>query len=534
MKKHTKILLAILSGVLLSPAYYQWGTGFMIFIGLIPILFVEDAMYEKREANKTRHILPYAILAFMIFTVLTVWWVKNSVWVALLASMIVVPSFMVLPFLLFHYVKRISGPRLGYVTLVVTWIAFEYLHQHVKINFPWIHLGNAFADDVLFIQWYEITGTQGGSLWVLLINILLFKLLKGLFADFSLRKHRGLISWILGILLFPILVSIVRFYSYEEERRPYECVVLQPNIDPWAKFHDPQDIQTIELLQLADSIVSGTTDYIIGPETFLNQNVWQYAMDQNRDINRFYEFVEDYPRANFIIGAMTYKRYLPGDTLSATAKKLGNKGLYYDSFNSALQLDSSRVIQMYHKSLLVAGVEWMPAFNRFKFIQKLAVDLGGITRSHGTQEERSVFISPQDGVKVAPVICWESVFGEFVTEYVREKGAEFIFIITNDGWWKDTPGHRQHNSYARLRAIETRRSIARSANTGISSLINQKGEILESIGWWQRSAIKRTLNANDHLTFYVKHGDYIARISSFLSVLLVLYAFIRKRVFKRT
>jgi apolipoprotein N-acyltransferase len=111
-----------------------------------------------------------------------------------------------------------------------------------------------------------------------------------------------------------------------------------------------------------------------------------------------------------------------------------------------------------------------------------------------------------------------------------DKGAELIFIITNDAWWKNTPGHRQHQSYARLRAIETRRSVARSANTGISSFINQKGEVEQSLGWWKRSAIRATLNANDHLTFYVRHGDYISRISIFIMVILILYAFVRKRL----
>lgn len=251
-------------------------------------------------------------------------------------------------------------------------------------------------------------------------------------------------------------------------------------------------------------------------------------MDQNAEINKFYTFLQNYPDAKFIVGVMSYKRYEKGDSLSSTAKVLPNTEYYYDSYNTALQLDNTRKIQMYHKSRLVTGAEWMPAFNRYKIMRKLAVNLGGITRSHGIQPERGVLVSPQDGLKVAPVICWESIFGEYVTKYVKNKGAELIFIITNDGWWKDTPGYRQHNSFAHLRAIETRRSIARSANTGITCLINQRGEELQRIGWWERSAIKGNLNANDHLTFYVKHGNFIARIAAFMSVLLVLYAFVRK------
>ena len=147
-------------------------------------------------------------------------------------------------------------------------------------------------------------------------------------------------------------------------------------------------------------------------------------------------------------------------------------------------------------------------------------------RSHGTQEYREAFVSPQDSTRVGPVICWESVFGEYVTGYVKDAGANFLFIITNDGWWRNTPGHRQHNAYARLRAIETRRSIARSANTGISSLINQRGEEIARVGWWIRSGIRGTLNKNDHLTFYVKHGDFLGRIAVFLTVILLLYSIV--------
>ena len=529
MKNSTRILLAILSALLLSPAFYQWGSGFIMFIAFIPLLLVEEDLYKSRKQNRSSRIIPFAIISFMLFTLLTVWWVKNSVFVAIIAALIVNTSFMVVPFWLFHYVKRHAGPRLGYASLVVLWISFEYLFLNVQVNFPWTILGNAFANDIKCIQWYDVTGTLGGSLWILIMNILLFKLFLGLKKKFSIRANRTSISWVVGFLFVPVIISLLRFYTYEEEIRPYECVVLQPNIDPWAKFVDmPQEQQTAYLLQEARKLVTSSTDYIIAPETFINNSVWQNSMNYHPEIQKLYRMVYQYPKVKFIVGAMTYKRYAPGDSLSSTAKSAANGSYYYDSYNSALQLDTTGVIQMYHKSLLVTGAEWMPSFNRSKLMQKLTIDLGGITRSHGTQAERDVFTSPQDGLKVAPVICWESIFGEYVTSYIRDKGANMIFIITNDGWWKDTPGHRQHNSYARLRAIETRRSIARSANTGISCFIDQRGVEEQRLGWWKRGAIKSTLNANSHLTFYVKHGDYIARISAFLSVLLVLYAFVRK------
>ena len=529
MKFSKRILLAILSGILLAPAYYQWGTGFFMFIALIPLLLVEDAIYLQRKKVRFPKIILYPVITFMLFTLLTVWWVKNSVGIALIAALIVNTSFMALPFILFHYIKRQTGPRLGYISLIVLWITFEFIFLNVQVNFPWTIFGNAFAKDILFIQWYEITGTLGGSLWILVMNILLFRLYKGLRERFSFNANRSRISWALGFLLVPIIASVIRYSTYEEEVNPYECVVLQPNIDPWGKFEQiPQDQQTAYLLEEARKVVSSQTDYIIGPETFINNSVWHQSMDFHPEIQKLYAFIDEFQQAKFIIGAMTWKRYELGDSLSTTAKLAGSGKFYYDSYNTALQLDYTRKIQMYHKSLLVTGAEWMPSFNKSELMRKLAIDLGGITRSHGTQEDRATFTSPQDGLRVAPVICWESIFGEYVTKYIKDNGAQLIFIITNDGWWGDTPGHKQHNDFARLRAIETRRSIARSANTGISSLINQRGEETASIGWWKRSSLKGNLNANDQLTFYVKHGDYIARISAFLSVLLLLYAFVRK------
>jgi apolipoprotein N-acyltransferase len=103
-----------------------------------------------------------------------------------------------------------------------------------------------------------------------------------------------------------------------------------------------------------------------------------------------------------------------------------------------------------------------------------------------------------------------------------QKGAELLFIITNDGWWKDTPGHKQHNSFASIRAIETRRSVARSANTGISSFINQRGEIIQQSAWWKVDTLKATLNKNRVKTIYVQWGDFFYRFLSMLAAVFIL------------
>ena len=171
-------------------------------------------------------------------------------------------------------------------------------------------------------------------------------------------------------------------------------------------------------------------------------------------------------------------------------------------------IENSAKLQFYHKSKLVAGAEQFPFASALSFLKPLFAGFGGTTGGYGSQEEPSVFYA-QSGIGAAPVICYESIWGNYVAEYVRQ-GAQFIAIITNDGWWGDTAGKDQHLAYAKLRAIETRRWVARSANTGISGFINQRGDVVQQTDWWTPAALKQDINLNEEITFYVSTGDYLA------------------------
>ncbi len=215
---------------------------------------------------------------------------------------------------------------------------------------------------------------------------------------------------------------------------------------------------------------------------------------------------------------------------TTTARKFKLSEGFYDMYNTAMLIDNKGSIQLYHKSKLVPGVEKMPYPAIFGFLENFSIDLGGASGSLGSQDERAVFLT-SGGVPIAPSICYESIYGEFMSEYINN-GGEVIFIITNDGWWADTPGYRQHMHYARLRAVENRRAIARSANTGISCFINQRGDITKKSTWWVEDVLKETINLNKELTFYTRYGDYIARISLFISVIMVLYFLVRSYTIK--
>ncbi|MFW6369649.1 MAG: apolipoprotein N-acyltransferase [Bacteroidota bacterium] len=512
-----------LSGLLLGLAYLPGSTGIFLFIGFIPLLTVEAHLAQTQKSAK--HIIKFAITAFLIWNASATWWIYHASFAGMLMAFLVNTFLFTAVFWFFHFTHKKTNHGLGYFAFIVYWLTFEHFYLNAEISWPWLTLGFGFAEDIRIIQWYEFTGSLGGSLWALMVNVLLFNFAKPIIFQEKkpLRWRESSIPAV--VLIVPIIISITIFSGYTEEENPVEIVVVQPNIDPYEKFVavSNEEVTSI-LINLADSLADEDTDYIVAPETAIVNNIWLHMLWHSEDIQRIKQFVSRYDSLKYVVGIMS--RALYESPLTPTANPLGQTGKYYDTFNSAIQIDQTDSIQVYHKSQLVVGVEKMPYPEYLGFLKKIMLQLGGTFRSHGTQENRANLISPNGNSSAAPVICYESIFGEYVTGYIKN-GASIIFIITNDGWWADTPGYKQHNAYARLRAIETRRSIARSANTGISSFINQRGEVLQAIGWWERDAIKEILNENHKLTFYTRHGDYIARLARFFALLAVAALIVR-------
>ncbi len=527
MNLRKRLLLSALSGLLLTPAWYEWGNGLLLLVALIPLLFVEDYLDEHKDEYGSGTFFRYAALAFFIWNTATTWWIVNASFIGVILAVCINTFMLSLVMWLFHLVKRKMGPQIGYFSLILFWITWEYFYFNTEISWPWLTLGNGFAYNIRLIQWYEYTGVLGGSLWVLMINILLFNLIKGYMADMARRRLIAQMAVIAALILGPVALSLVRFYTYTEISHPKNVVVIQPNIDPYEKFVsipslDQTRVQLDEAARLADS----TVDYFIAPETSINNNIWLNKIEEVPDIIMIRQFLKSYPRAAYVPGIQCYKAYFPGEKATENARELPGTDMKYEAFNAVIQIDSTKNVPVYFKSKLVVGVETMPYAKYLKFLEKLTLKLGGTFRGWGTQDYRGVFFSASDSTGVSPIICYESVYGEFVTGYVRN-GANLLFVVTNDGWWGNTPGYHQHNSYSSLRAIETRRSIARSANTGISGLINQRGEVIQCLGWWKRGALKGTLNTNNVLTYYVKNGDYIGRAAAFFSLFIILLYLMR-------
>lgn len=524
LKTYQLWLLPILSSLLLSTGWMQGAFQLLLFIGFIPLLIVEENYFQQTNRYRSFRIFPKALLTFLIWNSLSTWWIWNASPEGVLMAIVFNSLFMATVFWIFHATKRVLGRKLGNIAFIIYWIGFEYLHINWELSWSWLTLGNGLSENISIIQWYEYTGTLGGTLWILLINVLFAEIIIQYMANPKNKLNVKYFIYLASIIVLPVTTSLIIYKTYKEKGSPVNVVVVQPNIDPYNdKFGGmPVKLQLDKIVSLAESISDEKTDYIVGPETAIPEGIWEEDLNSHPDILLLKKLCYKFTKAKIVIGASTFRMFKPGEKLSVSARKFSDSNEYYDSYNTALQFDTTNNMQIYHKSKLVLGVEKMPFAGTFGFIKDLSIKLGGTAGGLGSQEEPSIFISKNNVANIAPIICYESIYGEYVTEYIK-KGADLIFVITNDGWWGDSPGYRQHLTYSSVRAIETRRDVARSANTGISCFINQLGEIRQETKWWEPSAIKDTLYKNNTITFYVKMGDFIGRISAILTILLFAF-----------
>ena len=455
-------------------------------------------------------------MAILIWNASTTWWLWNSTDVGSIAAIIANSLLMCLPWWGYHLFKNKYSKTIGYISLLAFWLLFEYIHLNWQLSWPWLTLGNVFASHPGWIQWYEFTGVSGGTIWVLLTNILIYRLLV------QLKSKKSVITngiAVFTIFLLPFLVSFLLNIPASQNSHSGNILIIQPNVDPYQKFESvsvPQQIQ--KLITLSESGLDSSTQLILWPETALNAGIDQSQTSTHPIYQPLFDFINRHPHITLLSGIETYQSY-GNQKASATSRKAGN-GMYYDYYNAAVAIKANQPLQFYHKSKLVPGVESLPTF--LNFMAPLFEKFGGTTGGYGRDTAAMAFHIKGNAYIPAPIICYESIYGEYVADYVK-KGANVLTIITNDGWWGNTPGHQQHLQYARLRAIETRRYVARSANTGISAVIDERGNILATQPWDQTAVIKYKVPTLGGETFYVKHGDYLYKLGTILGTLLILW-----------
>ncbi|MFR9621042.1 MAG: apolipoprotein N-acyltransferase [Rikenellaceae bacterium] len=505
-----KLLLILLSIVLLSSGWLGF-SGLPLLVALVPLLLISGEAEDSRRGWWST--FWWALAAFVGWNLATIWWIGNATLAGPIAATLFSSFYSIFGFMIYHTVSKRAPKALSYTVLVALWVALESYYMSGDFSWPWLLLGNGFSHDVWAVQWYEFTGIYGGSLWVLVSNVLLYEALR---SGFNARRFVG---WCVAVVV-PLVVSLAIFWSYDSSStKELEVAVVQPNVDSYDRSITDTQIEEHLFDLLADVPLSA--DVVLLSETILPSRYWQSSFDRSAFVTRLRNRMREIGLvdATIVAGVNTLELY-QGESRPYTARAMqGRDGIYYDVFNSAaaITLEGS---QLRNKSKLVIGVECTPkvVLDLFGLFN---VDMGSITVGQigkgGAGEAFDV-----DSTRIGVAICYEGLFGEFFGDFVRD-GAQLMTIISNDCWWDNTPGYRQLYSISALRAVEYRRAIARCANTGISGFIDARGVSQQSMGWGEQGVMVRRVAMNDRMTFYAVHGDWVARISLLVAILSLLY-----------
>ena len=525
----TLALLLVLFTALISLPYLVPHLGVLSLIAFVPLLCAERI---ATISGKKRFFWWY-FAAFLAFNLATTWWVcKATVGGGLFASFYSA-LFMSAIFAVFRVARKRFSGIVPYIFLAAAWIAWERFNlTQAQLSWPWLILGNAFGRSVSLVQWYEITGALGGSLWVWLSNIAVFSLLVSLSDGRWWRwntkaRVAAIVSTVL-VTLGPAIASEIRFATYEErsDAGTLDVVLAQSNFDPWHKLHyTPQSEQNAQVIGLFEKHLhsrenSDSLLLMLIPESF-SSDIWLNDPEAAPTWRSFSALVASQANANLIFGASTHEAFRRASAPSPLARQMKD-GTWYQSYNTAFITDGVTYSDHRNKCKLVVGAESTPYPKIFAPIDD---KLGGLMGRCVPDRQARCFEIRGRGeddrrLRTGVAICYESIYPELCKQYVDD-GAQMLSVITNDGWWGDTPGYRQHFSYSRLRAIELRRDVARCANTGISGFINQRGDVVSQSGWWVPDVLESKVNLSSEKTFFATYGDIVGRVCTFVCLMLL-------------
>ena len=509
MNFRNSLYISLIGGLFLGLSWPTYGLFFLSFIGLVPFIYIS----QKYESNKK---FITFFIGFLLWNIISTYWLIYATTFGFLFAVILNSLLMAAVFYLYSILLRKNGNKLGYIFLVSMWICFEKFHLYWDFSWPWLNLGNVFSENIKIIQWYEYTGVFGGTLWILVINILIFTCFDRYKRKRNFKKP---IFFTFLLMILPSIISIIKYYNFSESGNKVDITIVQPNIDPYNEKYKIRNIDNISYLKSIITDNNIRNSKIILPETFFSEGIQLNSYNYNQ----FTETLNSIIKSNnnhLITGFEPYEIIFNEDNISVFSNKINNNR-WINIFNSALFLDGDNS-SFYHKSKLVVGVEKIPYKNIIEpLLGDILLDFGGLSMTRGQQQNRESFYIDNDSY-ISPIICYESVYGEYVTKYFN-KGHGILAIITNDAWWGNSQGHKQHMSYAKLRAIENRKNIIRSANTGISGFINSRGDIEIKSNYGEEIILNYYAYENDEITFYMKYGDYIFRVSLMLALIIFSY-----------
>lgn len=528
-EKRIDRVLLILAGILFGISFPPFPFPFtlLIFFFLIPYLFVIQKKSSLLEINKSSYLM------FFTLSLITLYWVgswqsKADPFLMIGGGVLIFfyPTVLLIISSLYYFTKKIFGIRISLWLLPIHWVTVEYLLTLTDLKFPWLTLGHSLAKFTAFIQIADIIGSYGLSLIILYLNILLFKAAENFKSDIKRAIRFSTIS----VLIF-CFVTLYGFgkIDHSKNEKTIKVGIVQPNLDPWDKWQtDGLNNLLNKYFELSDKCIKNGAKLIIWPETALP--VYLLSAEYSYLTDSIYSYIRNH-NIHLLSGMPDFQVYYDNPPKDAKLSKAGNYS--FTTYNSILLFNpNSFEIQKYGKMHLVPLGEKVPFVESLPFLAEFFKWNVGIS-SWNTGTDTTIFkvITDNDTINLAGLVCFESVFPSFVSEFAK-RGAEFLVVVTNDSWYGNSSGPYQHKEFAALRAVENRKAVVRSANGGVSCLINKFGVTEFETDMFTKDAFVVNVPLNNEVSFYSSNPNIIPILASGFSVWIIgvnILSLIKKR-----
>tara|TARA_Y100001935_G_scaffold155915_1_gene128432 strand:- start:365 stop:1843 length:1479 start_codon:yes stop_codon:yes gene_type:complete len=479
------------SGLLTGISQQPISLGFLSWFSLLPIFFyIEDKLDYKC-------FLKSGIVWGITYHITTIFWLSMNIGTStFLAFLTMFLSTLVLTFntiviftLIYFFKRKYLKNYLFFIPLI--WVIIEYIKSFGVLGFPWVSLANTQTDYLILIQNAEILGIYGITFWIVFLNVIFYKFIKSSF-NINIKNNINFYVLIL-VLISPWITGFLLYNKNSYDTDKTFIKLIQPNISLKQKWTGNPQQNLKKIINMSFNSSYENIDLIVWPESALPA----YFLNQNSN------------QIKKIRSLLPYNAKLVSGTTNFNRKS--NK-----VYNSVVYIDQENDFQYQNKIQLVPMAEYVPWSDVFPYLKDL--NLGQANFSKGNV----VNIFHHNKNKFGTVVCYESTFPWLFNEFVKA-GAEFMIIVTNDGWYETAPEPQQHAKQSIYRAIENRKPVIRCANTGISMIIDSKGNIEHKLELNKEGIINASIIPNKNITFYNKFGDYLIQFMGFalLSSLLI-------------
>jgi apolipoprotein N-acyltransferase len=491
--------LVALGAVLLALSYPPFRLPLVSFVAVAPAVVLLRRCEREQDL---RGALRWGFWYGFVSQGAVLYWLVVALWhftpLSALGYLATIAVFGLWHALLFWLVVRLRLRRPALPLALVfplVWTAVEWAVGHQgDVRFPWLGLGTSLGDAPVLVQWADLAGARGVTLWLVWCNVMIVQALQPN-GDAGPRQGRAIVRRVA-----PVAASLALVLAYGAWRmrtlplRELGTVgLVQPN-EGFREKWDPRHADSViaKLVDLSQGLVAREhVDLLVWPEAAIPG------------------YLAQTPAWDSVVGGFARAHHVP----------IFTGGLYdevhpdrsYEYFNAAFYVDTSgrwHPYPVYEKHYLVPIVERVP-FIPARLLQRVP-GVGHWSGGFGRGRELPLYPSPLG--RFGAIICYESAFEDLGRSY-RRAGAEFLVNITNDAWYGRTAGPYQHAIHLVLRAIETRMGIARAANDGVSEFVDPLGRSYAVTGLEVEAVSAGRVRTSDMIPLYVRLGDWVGTLA---------------------